>query len=128
MDIFNRCNKGNVYLSIFSLSVWCADMVDEQKRWSLPRINVARHLRDVYWAALCENYFLSPCQCGFHNTPCNEKRLSDSSSSTTVSKSVNLHLRTVAAAVQTVSSPFSFFLRLTLCAEFDLITKYMEWR
>ena len=96
-------NKG-IFLLSFSMANDLV-VVDEQRRWSLPRLNVARQLKDDYWNALGENYFLTPCQCGYHSNPVHHqqhKKLSDVMSSATVSKAVNLHLRTVAAAVQTV--------------------------
>jgi hypothetical protein len=103
MDFFNSHTNKGTNLSFYL----CANELDEQNRWSLPRLNVARHLKEAYWNVLGENYFLTPCQCGYHHNEVNHqhhKKLSDTTSATSVSKTVNLHLRTVAAAVQTVRS------------------------
>ena len=113
---FNRCNEiWNVcqffssqqyYLSLRGLIA--NDVVNEQTRYlNLPRVNVSRNLHDTYWDELNENYILAPCQCGYFNETkasitSSRKKLQDFNSHPTVSRAVNLHLRTVATAIQTV--------------------------
>jgi hypothetical protein len=92
----------------------CEEMADgdieETVRGSLPQVNVLRELEGVYWEALAEHGLTTPSQSNclndrtwpaqrkptYHETP------HEPIPNVSVSRSVNLHLRTVAMAIQTV--------------------------